>query len=478
MHSLSEMDAQIAALEVQLRQLKSQRNRMIRICCLPSEILTRIFEDLQGRRNPHILLTQIVDTRWSRVMGVCRHFRSIALGEPCLWNVMDAMTPFCTAGTQRWVDLCLTRSNIAPLHIFTTTTRATRYISRAQTAFIRSDDYTRTDVFDLPAPHLQSLSTVAASYDISSSFLGGINTSLAELSVNGHTCIVYLHDRPFTPSLRRLTLFAVTIASGFDLLADFFEHLTYLEELNINHIVFQASSPLRNHHTVIPISKRIHLSYLKRLIIHDILQHASALLRLVSTPTTQLQIMTSDDADEILDGGSNDCDNHLPIYEAFSSFCRQSLQLAGPCSGQMILDCNLDIEPQLGVVEFKSDIHDLPGDFAEWSLLDYLDYQLVGTHPLLSHIATLRLRPKDGGDRGDWQMPSIDETLGARFLPAVENLVLQGFELPVDLEPVHEWLSARKGQIKRIELVNCERAIKELANEFPFDIELVVREEE
>jgi hypothetical protein len=294
MHSFFELDAKIAALETQILQLKSQRNGVTWICRLPSEILTRIFEHIQDRRlgGPNEPRLSYIDTSWVRIMVVCQHFRAVAMGAPCLWNIVVAVDRLfgISDKAKRWNDLCVARSGSATLDIIATVDHGAQFISLAKTAYLQSNPRKRdtiTYVLDQAAPHLRCLGT-KMSHLVTSSFLGGTNTSLVDLFLHAlHGDHIQLQDVPFMPSLRRLTLYGVTIASGIQLLARLLEHITHLEELHVDSLLFNVPR-LIEQHTVMPVAKRVQLSRLERLTIRDTPVNASALLRLHQESCTPL----------------------------------------------------------------------------------------------------------------------------------------------------------------------------------------------
>ncbi|TFK83437.1 hypothetical protein K466DRAFT_262983 [Polyporus arcularius HHB13444] len=86
------------------------------IDCLPDEILVKIFvlhrprriDD--GRRAPKPEWRDAC--RWAPLMGVCRHWRTLALQTPLLWQVVDV------GKSTRWLELALIRSRDAVLELY------------------------------------------------------------------------------------------------------------------------------------------------------------------------------------------------------------------------------------------------------------------------------------------------------------------------------------------------------------------------
>ncbi|KAG1739536.1 hypothetical protein EDB19DRAFT_2039289 [Suillus lakei] len=99
---LAQIDKDTAALLESLRVLRSRRNALARISCLPPEILATVFkyvtdeESFMGPYNssaPHCLV----------VTHVCRHWRQVALDCPALWASIDCVSA-------RWLQIMLDRS--------------------------------------------------------------------------------------------------------------------------------------------------------------------------------------------------------------------------------------------------------------------------------------------------------------------------------------------------------------------------------
>jgi hypothetical protein len=101
---LAHIDNQLTTLAESMRALRSRRNSLARIACLPPEILVTVFKHIVEeewyriyRRNYHCTVTRI-----------CRHWRRVALECPSLWT-------FINGTSTRWIGLMLERSKKAPL---------------------------------------------------------------------------------------------------------------------------------------------------------------------------------------------------------------------------------------------------------------------------------------------------------------------------------------------------------------------------
>lgn len=91
-----------------LRLLFSQRNSLLPVCRLPTELLSEIF--LRHVEDHHAVIRRLqADTvellnllnwghyTWITVTHVCRHWRSVALSFPRLWTDIDCRREDCTA---------------------------------------------------------------------------------------------------------------------------------------------------------------------------------------------------------------------------------------------------------------------------------------------------------------------------------------------------------------------------------------------
>ncbi|EIM84228.1 uncharacterized protein STEHIDRAFT_123077 [Stereum hirsutum FP-91666 SS1] len=93
---------------------RARRNSLSPICRLPSEILSRCFLWLtfmdEPKRSPYGVITSSSSKLgWMRVLGVCDHFRQVALADPRLWTRITFH-----AGPQ-WAAKMVSCSKAAPL---------------------------------------------------------------------------------------------------------------------------------------------------------------------------------------------------------------------------------------------------------------------------------------------------------------------------------------------------------------------------
>ncbi|TEB27631.1 hypothetical protein FA13DRAFT_1607377, partial [Coprinellus micaceus] len=83
----------IAELREEIRILENCHNQVTPICCLPPEILSKIFLTLSAvtpRHHPRDSVS------WFRVSHVCVHWRSVALSCSDLWANLRFVSPAFT----------------------------------------------------------------------------------------------------------------------------------------------------------------------------------------------------------------------------------------------------------------------------------------------------------------------------------------------------------------------------------------------
>jgi hypothetical protein len=102
------MRVQIAALAESMRALRSRRNSLAPISCLPNEVLATVFKHLAEEKSFQSYPGANHSPPCVRVTHVCRHWRQVALEYPSLWAFVD-----CTCA--RWIGVMLERSKKAAL---------------------------------------------------------------------------------------------------------------------------------------------------------------------------------------------------------------------------------------------------------------------------------------------------------------------------------------------------------------------------
>ncbi|KAH9922564.1 hypothetical protein B0H21DRAFT_165303 [Amylocystis lapponica] len=91
--------------------LRALQNSLIPANRLPNELLVMIFRFVEtGQYEPE--WTRYIYMRWFKLMGVCRHWRAIALATPYLWAKIDITK------SMDFTRMCLERSQNAMLEIF------------------------------------------------------------------------------------------------------------------------------------------------------------------------------------------------------------------------------------------------------------------------------------------------------------------------------------------------------------------------
>lgn len=97
-------DTDIEVLEEFVRVLRTKRNTLAPISCLPPEILCEIFTF-----TARVIHTRAFDPRWIGSMThVCQHWRDVALACPSLWV-------YIFMDRRRWLEELLKRSKTTPL---------------------------------------------------------------------------------------------------------------------------------------------------------------------------------------------------------------------------------------------------------------------------------------------------------------------------------------------------------------------------
>ncbi|KAK7049336.1 hypothetical protein VNI00_005937 [Paramarasmius palmivorus] len=104
------LDEKIAQTKENLRSLHFQRNALIPICRLPSEILGLILTFCASDERLRRYGTTRLRMSWLWLTHVCQHWRAIALGCPAMWDTPDFSKPSLAREM-------LVRAKLAPLYI-------------------------------------------------------------------------------------------------------------------------------------------------------------------------------------------------------------------------------------------------------------------------------------------------------------------------------------------------------------------------
>ncbi|TFK64773.1 hypothetical protein BDN72DRAFT_924155 [Pluteus cervinus] len=110
--ALAKIDAEIDALQTRVYELRTTRNAMLPISCLPFEILSRIFSFVGVEGGGSFEVPIIVP-----VAQVSRHWRQVALEDPMLWTCIDKSNLrranlFIERSKKLGLSICLDTSDI------------------------------------------------------------------------------------------------------------------------------------------------------------------------------------------------------------------------------------------------------------------------------------------------------------------------------------------------------------------------------
>jgi hypothetical protein len=232
-------DLGIDTASLALAQAK-QHNESTLLISLPSELIGHILR-LRLIGPPRSRSTDVheshafvnaedaltVDPTWTRMMLVCSHIRSVALGDPVLWSYID-----CAVFTRHWIDICLRRAGAYPLVLINVDIQNNRitYRSKNEDRMIeimpqarlinlaRSSSLEIIDAANCPLPRLQSF-TLEISSIVSNRFTTTANSltrlTLANVGIDTHLSFPLLTHL----SLRRTSLFTRELLDLLQLIA-------------------------------------------------------------------------------------------------------------------------------------------------------------------------------------------------------------------------------------------------------------------
>jgi hypothetical protein len=469
--TIEAIDKMIDSLESQLVELKRRRNRLKRICNLPSEILVTIFEDVRG-----VLYTPSLGNNtahpnycciWVPVMLVCRRFREVALRARSLWTTISP------SHHAQWNTLCVQRSEEAPLRVFGKCTKeSAEYWHRLCTAHLDKAHATMI-LLPRPSPVMKSLfidldSEIGYPEVIPSSLLRNVAQSLTTLSLKDLS--IRLDDGPFMPQLRRIKFKSIRTDPTFRPLARFFGQTPALQEVSISWLLVRDGIDAADANEIIDVPARVALPLLQELHIRDSPAEAWAALRIMPTPKSAFCV-TIDDASSFDDTQRTLGPNRQEAFEAWHSFARTTPDAGQLSHGRAIFtDSDTHESPNLCTIVFgrppEDDDFGKPGEatsafYIQCCILDR-------AHPLLRCVHTLELRAKDCVRP---PCEGLDDVYGVRFLDAVNTLVLTelytGDEECIDL--IRQWVVSRAGKIRHVWFAQCETLIKEVMKEWQRD---------
>jgi hypothetical protein len=452
---LKDAEDKIEAMERQLLLLKQRRNSFVPVCCLPPELLARVFSFVQHEDDPTDDPDFAFDRRandWPRVMSVCTRFRAVAVQTPMLWNVHDFTRPVST-----WRQLCLARAAGIPSCILIDNRRDAEHLCRAwKVVVLDKVRGTTHEVFDaIATPHLRILAVTLygdelSKLEITPSFLGGSLPLMTHFMLEGID--ILLSKAPRMPSLRRLGLHEIQTPVNLEALVDLFDHSPMLEEISLRYIsVVNNSQALEDESAVTYVPKRLSLPHLKLLSLEDLPKEAAAFVRLLPMPSKALSIEVVDS--EPTDSGDLD-QNHIIICEAYLAFATSHQDSPELGIGSiMVRNGRLDSDTIHFGQNIQQNLHQ-PIDVAG---LFTFEWKLRGRNMLFDRISVLRV---------SW-LPTSHNDPWTYFLPKLDTLILESLE---DDEIENEqllksWLLQQEGRIKRVQFDHCSPRFVRLSDE-------------
>lgn len=291
------LEGELAFHQAAILDIQWRINASVSINRLPTELLALVFRFCRDARSYRLdaykmhSLEHSVGRRWIYVTWVCRHWRTVALYEPRLWNEINL-------NHLGLIQPCLVRSKAVPLHVFVSSYPP---ITRNQ-HFRVLESMDRIHTFDiimysehpeppllLPAVATPLRSLSLRSYTKQSSFLTQLRhckfPSLHELKVVN--CVKDIPTSLFGHALTHLELVASRTDSRIHMELDFFaerlSRMPQLENLVIRRIRF---TPSNGSH--IPQLPSIHLTHLQWLHLEsspDTYMPYAGLLECLNIPT-------------------------------------------------------------------------------------------------------------------------------------------------------------------------------------------------
>jgi hypothetical protein len=445
---IKDIEARISSLEMQLVHLKRRRNGLLPICRLPSELLVDILRHLQNEPGSEDkrerLKHDLINRKWSRIMLVCYHFRTLAVNTPSLWDTLDSSHPL------HWRYLCLLRAADAPLCVRLHDEDGGHLLERAWKAEIDGLEAVQAVDWNAPRPGLQHLAIRLFSQGlrVTPEFLGAVPVALVHLELIGWE--IALEAAPRMPCLRFLEMRQVDIPNGFESLFSLFRNVPMVEELRIARLYFGDSMFGPNPNTIIPIPEPgALLPCLKTLRIEEAPPEASGLVRMLHMPSTAfgVHVLARNPSTH-----KNLNANHLAVYEAYLTFISSMPDAADFSKGSITEDPSVDLRTiHFGrTAEGERNMHrrlSLSACFFAENCAPNV------AHPLLDYIHVMRVlkNVRDGRT-----------TTSIHLLPHVHTLVLCKLIHP-DFWDARTWFKERKGRFQRVELRDCYNGSQEFA---------------
>jgi hypothetical protein len=425
--------------------LAQRRNRNARalVCRLPPELLTDIFHYCQWMLcppQPPVPPYMKFTPSWVRLMLVCQYFRDVAIHAPILWSNLIFRSP---RSPVEYTNLCLERSQNALLRIDSS---HMKHVHRAGTINLtgiipaRTEDMRRLKEAGLPLRSLKCTcmpGSTRVTFPVTSSLFADQSINLVRMDLGG-SAIELLSDAPLLPSLRNLTLSAVTTSPDLEPLARLLTNAPAVEKLHLSNFEFLDFEMPNHPDWFMPAPSRISLPSLKSLRVEEQTPVVSALIRLLPLPSMALALTVWQHSEDHL----YLTDSHHQIYQACLNFTHASGLAIG--KGRMKF-CGENGPDYTGQTEFGSIIDfGQPGGSMFYLRMDCLPED---EHPLLDAIETLHLGQYD--DLED--IVDVDEDFRACYMPNLKAIF-------VDFIPatttyawwLKEWLVRRGNRVQDI----------------------------
>ncbi|OCH95894.1 hypothetical protein OBBRIDRAFT_443601 [Obba rivulosa] len=294
------LDAEIAALDAALAQLRARRNALAPVLRLPHELLADVFAHVaQDAAAAH---PWALEVPWAAVAHVCRYWRAVALHAPRVWAALALKRP-------EWVAMALQRAKAVPLVVHADLRLMFRdpyvrsiaaiiaNIDRIKALELRApgDRLLMLSVWKLctrPAPQLETFSFVdfrrlfdvrGPTERVPSSLFAGETPRLRRVELRH--CTWCWHSSLFCASVTHLTLDArrVRAHASLDDILDALKRMPRLEVVDLDQLApvvpwtFQPANPNL-------VMNRVHLPHLRSLSISALALNCATLLHCISFP--------------------------------------------------------------------------------------------------------------------------------------------------------------------------------------------------
>jgi hypothetical protein len=452
-----EIDERIAVLESELLNLRRKRNTLSSVCLLPSEIWVAILVHLQhdSSTSSGRFRWEVYDPKWTRIMLACQHLRNVAISTPTLWNLVNH-----TEHKPEWVDLCLQRSEDAPLYMHSRRAEASPHWNRVIAAHLSGSDAART-MFSIASTSLKTLSACTSNEQnpllIELTSFPHVASSLVHLVLEGIG--IRLEDGPCMPQLRRLEISSIRTDSTLIPLVNFLSKMPALQYLALSWLLLSEGTTAVDGNEIMLVPERVAIPDLRALCVTDAPAETWAVLRTVPTPTTAFGVSITD-ASSFTDAERMLTANRINVYDAWRGFARLRPDAAGLARGRADLN-HRDGRGLLCTISFGRRVE--VEQFSDSDCFCYIICKLDRTHPILDHVHAMVL------SRDKVRSMPFEEldTSGVQFLHALDTLVFQ--DLTEDDIPwmklVGEWAKTRQKKIERVVFMQCAGSIRVLAEE-------------